>query len=252
MRKLYLAAVSLAAVLGVAGIAYAATTTAIFSASLTPAKAGTAKAPKSGTFKATAQVKNSDGSQPPQVKAIVLVLDKNVRTNGAQFKSCTAARFNASKNIDDPACKAAKVGRAHATAQVGGLVLNFDTRLYNGGRNKMVVVVRQDNGGVFQAFDAPITKGSGPYGATINIVIPGGPNSLRNPQPGLYPSLTGLQNVSIGATTKVKGKNVGYLLISGCTGGSYRLRVVFRFTPTPTVPTPGPDITKDVPSNCRK
>jgi hypothetical protein len=251
MRKRFLIAATMAAALGVAAVAYAATTTATFRASLAPSKAGTLRAPKSGTFLASAQVRNSDGSQPPQVKTIVLALDRNVRTNGAQFKSCSPTLFNNSQNIDDPRCRTAKVGRAKATAQVGTLVLNFDTRLYNGGLNKITVVVKQVGGGVFQAFNAPITRGSSPYGPNINIVVPGGPNSLRNPQPGLYPSLTGLQNVSIGATTQFRRHTVGYLLVSGCTRSSYKLRVVFKFVATPTVPNPGPDITKNGTSACR-
>jgi hypothetical protein len=266
-RTPLMAAVALAAWFALAGIAQATVTTSTFTASITPGKTGTTKAPKNVTFKANATIQTDDGSQPPQASVIGLGLDRSIVVNSKDFavKGCTAAKLNSSKNIDDPACSKAKIGRSTSTAKVDQSSLIFDTRLYALSATKILVAVKQTSGigccGVFQAFESPIVSLPKPFGKAFNITIP---PPLRQPLPGFYPSLTALNNVSIGATkrvrkrVKVKGKfvtktvTVRFLSSTGCAKSKWSIRNVFRFNPTPKTPNPGPDLTKDTFSACRK
>ncbi len=268
MRKCPLLAITGAvACLAMAGVAQAATTTSSFQASLSPTKAGTKKSPKNVTLKASAAIKTDDGSQPPQATTIQLGLDRNIVVDAKSFvvRGCTVAKLNRSKNIDDPACRRAKIGRATAIAMIGASPLTFDTRLYANSASSIIVVVKQSAGigccGIYAAFRSPIIRLSRPFGRGLNIQID---KSLLMPLPGLYPSLVALNGVKIGATKRVRkrvrvhGKfrtrsvSVRFLSSTGCTRAKYNLRNVFKFHPTPTVPVTGPNLTKDVHSACRK
>ena len=268
MKTYPLAAIAAAvACLGFAGAAQAATTTSTFQGSLSPTKSGTKKVPKNVTLKANATIQNDDGSQPPQATTIQLGLDRNIVVNAKDFvvKGCTVAKLNSSKNIDDPACRKAKIGKATATAKIDTSPLTFDTRLYANTSSSIIVVVKQTAGigccGVYAAFKSPIISLSKPFGKGLNIVID---SHLLQPIPGLYPSLTALNNVQIGATksvrkrVKVNGRfrtrsvPVRFLSSTGCTGAKWHLRNVFKFHPTPKVPVTGPDLTKDITTACRK
>jgi len=269
MRKIAMLAVGLTAFLGGAGVSTAAapSTSSTFTGSVSPTRAGTLLFPRAVTFRASATVKNADGSQPPQVSNIQLRLDRNLRQNGAVFPRCTAARAQAAGTLEVPACRTARIGSSDATAQVGTAVIFFKTVLYNGGAGKLIAVVDQQGGDIFRAFDAPITQSSSPYGVTYNFPLPA---DLRNPAPGLYPSLTGLQNVKIGGvfafvrrrvrigrTFVFRVVRVPYLESRGCRTptsrtriGSYSISNTFRFVATPTTPVIGPNLTKNVRSLC--
>ena len=267
MRKYPLLAIAcVGAWLGVAGVSQAATTNLTFQGSISPATAGTKKAPKNATLKASATVQNNDGSQPPQATNIVLGLDSNIVVDSKDFvvKGCTVARLNSSKNIDDPKCAKAKLGSATAVAKIDTSPLTFDTRMYANDASSIIVVVKQTAGigccGVYAAFKSPIISLSKPYGKGLNFAID---KSLLMPLPGLYPSLVALNNVKIGATkrvskrVKVNGKfrtkqvSVRFLSSVGCTNSRINLRSLFKFHATPTVPNPGPDLTRDTISACR-
>lgn len=267
MKKYFLAAGLAVACLGFTGVAQAATTTSTFQGSLSPTKSGTKKVPKNVTLRANATIQNDDGSQPPQATTIQLGLDRNVVVNAKDFvvKGCTVNRLNSSKNIDDPKCRTAKVGRATATAKIATSPLTFDVRMYANSATSIIVVVRQTAGigccGVYAAFRSPIIGLSRPFGKGVNIVID---KALLSPLPGLYPSLTALNNVNIGATklvrkrVRVNGRlrtrsvRVRFLSSTGCSGAKWNLRNVFKFHPTPKVPVTGPNLTKDIRTACRK
>jgi hypothetical protein len=266
-RHRLLIAACVAAYLGLTGVAGATTTTSTFQGSVSPTKAGTKKAPKNVTLKASASIQTDDGTQPPQATTILLGLDRNIVINAKDFvvKGCTAARLNDSKNIDDPKCAKAKIGRATAIAMIDQSPLTFDTRLYAGSSKSIITVVKQTAGigccSNYAAFDSPIISLSKPYGKGFNIAID---KSLLQPLPGLYPSLTALNNVTMGATKRVpkrvkvngrfRTKNVSVRFLSsvGCASAKYNLRNVFKFHSTPKVPSPGPDLTKDITTACRK
>ena len=269
MRKIAMLAVGLTAFLGGAGVSNAAApaTSSTFTGTISPQRAGTLLFPRAVTFRASATVRNPDGSQPPQVSVIQLGLDRNLRQNGLVFPKCTSARAQAAGTLEVPSCRTARIGSSDATAQVGTSVLRFKTVLYNGGAGKLVVTVDQQDGDIFRAFDAPITRGRFPYGPTYNFSLPA---DLRNPAPGLYPSLTGLQNVKIGgvfafvrrrvrigSTFVFRVVRVPYLESIGCRTpssrtrvGSYSITNTFKFSPTPPQPVVGPNLTKNVRSLC--
>lgn len=267
MKKFPLAAVCAVACLGFTGAAQAASTTSSFQGSLSPTKSGSKKAPKNVTLKANATIQNDDGSQPPQATTIQLGLDRSIVVNAKDFavRTCSVNVLNRSKNIDDPACRKAKVGKATATAKIDTSPLTFDTRLYANNASSIIVVVKQTAGigccGVYAAFKSPIINLSKPFGKGVNILID---KHLLQPLPGLYPSLTALNNVQIGASknvrkrVKVRGKfrtrtvPVRFLSSTGCTGAKWNLRNVFKFHPTPKVPVTGPNLTKDIRTACRK
>jgi hypothetical protein len=267
MKPTVLVAVCAAASLFLAGAADAATTTSSFQGSLSPTKAGTKKAPKNVTLKANATIQTDDGSQPPQATSILVGMDRNIVVNSKDFvvKGCTVAQLNNSKDIDDPVCRKAKIGRATATARLDQAPLTFDTRLYAGGSKSIIVVVKQTAGigccGIYAAFSSPIVSLSRPFGKGLNITID---RNLLQPLPGVFPSLTALNNVTIGATkrvskrVRVKGKlrtrsvSVRFLSSVGCSSAKWNLRNVFKFHSTPKVPTPGPDLTRDITTACRK
>jgi hypothetical protein len=265
MRKAVLIAAAMAAVLGIAGIAYAATTTAVYDATITPANAGTTGLPTNAVYKVrTGTVSNDDGSQPPQTLTIKLAFDRNVRDNSAAFvdrdpvaRRCTTSRLNRTKNLNDPACAGMKVGQANASAQLGTSQLRFQTLIYGNGANSVIVAVKQIGGSVFQAFTARIVNVSGLYRRELQITIPA---ALRSIGGQVFPSLTGLQQVQIGGYARKPVRRrvggslrtvlVGFLESVGCTGRSFKTRVTFVFTSTPTVPTVPAPIVKTDTSPC--
>jgi hypothetical protein len=269
MRKAALITAVATVVFGLAGVAYAAITTATFTASISPGpptRAGTPTAPKPVTFRSSARIQNDDGSQPGQVDKIILRLDRNIDQNSALFRraGCTTARLNTTRNFNDPACAGNRIGTALATAQVGTGQIFFRTALYGNGRNSIIVFVRQCTsrtctsfGGTNRAFTAQIIRSSRPFGWSLVIDVP---RDLEVIGGSVYPSLIELNSVVIGATKLVRRRvgttfrlvRVGFFQSEGCTAGNYRLAVQFDLQPTPTIPNPGPDLTVNRTSACRR
>jgi hypothetical protein len=269
MRKAALIAAVSVVVVGLAGVAYAAITTATFTASISPGpptRAGTATNPKPVVFRSSSKIRNDDGSQPGQVDRIILRLDRNIDQNSALFRraGCTTAQLNRSRNFNDPACRGNTIGTSLATAQVGAAQIFFRAALYGNGRNSIIVFVRQCTSractsfaGTNRAFTAQLVRSTAPFGWSLVIDVP---RDLEVIGGTVYPSLTELNNVVIGATKLVRRRvggtfrmvRVGFWQSEGCTGGNYRLAVVFDLKPTPTVPNPGPDLTASTRSACRR
>jgi hypothetical protein len=265
MRKAVLITAVSAVVLGLTGVAYAAITTATHTASISPGpptRAGTPTAPKPVTYRSSSRISNDDGSQPGQTDKIILRLDRNIDQNSHLFRraGCTTARLNTTRNFNDPACAGNRIGTSLATAQVGTGRIYFRTALYGNGRNSVIVFVRQCTsqactsfGGTNRAFTASFVRASAPFGWSLVIDVP---RDLEVIGGSVYPSLVELNSVALGATKRVRIggvlRTVGFFQSEGCTGGNYRLTVVFDLKPTPTNPNPGPDLTVNRTSACRR
>src|SRR3954454_16142961 len=232
MKKFLVTAVAgVVALMALVPVAQASVAASTFSAGFKSGKPGTKAKPKAGTLNLSAVVNSTDGSQPPAVNDILISLDKNLKLNGKSFKSCKASALDAAQTSNLASCKKAIVGTGTATAKMGSMPLTFKTTFFNGpgGRSLVIYVECITVPGIKKAIDAPIVAGPAGFGKMIKVTIPA---QLKQPLPGLFPSLTGLTVSKLGATTTVKGKKVGFVESTGSTAGKYRFGTTFKFPGT--------------------
>ena len=260
MRRLLTVTAASALLVLVAAPAHAAVTETLNGVSLKPDKAGTKLFPRSVNLLLTASIDDATGTKLPVTDKLIIDYDKNLQLMGKYFPSCSADKLTAGQQADLPACRKAKVGTANATAnfytpsgQPSGKV-SFSTNLYNGPAGKSIIAyVVVPGTSVQAAMVGAITKIGGAYKTRATFVIP---PALKQPLPGVFPSLQLFQLTKLSATTTTKktfkvGKRtikrkVGFLESTGCTGGKYQMRVGFDFTP------PAPTVTAATPTTCRK
>jgi len=232
MKKFTVAALAGAvALMALVPAAQASVASSTFAANFKSGKPGTKSKPKAGTLSLAAAVNSPDGTQPPAVNDILISLDKNLKLNGKYFKSCKASALDAAHTANLASCKKAIVGTGTATAKMGSMPLTFKTTFFNGpgGRSLVIYVECISVPGIKKAIDAPIVSGPAGFGKTIKVTIPA---QLKQPLPGVFPSLTGLTVGKLGATTTVKGKKVGFVESTGSTSGKYRFGATFKFPGT--------------------
>lgn len=232
MKKFTVAAlVGAVALMALVPVAQASVASSTFSAGFKSGKPGTKSKPKAGTLSLSAVVNSTDGSQPPAVNDILISLDKNLKLNGKYFKSCKASTLDAAQTSKLASCKKAVIGTGSATAKMGTMPLTFKTTFFNGpgGRSVVIYVECVEVPAIKKAINAPLVSGPAGYGKTIKVTIPA---QLKQPLPGVFPSLTGLTVGKLGATTTVKGKKVGFIESTGSTSGKYRFGATFKFPGT--------------------
>lgn len=199
-----------------------------FGAGVKPAKSGTKAKPVNATIKLTGAISNADRTQPPVTDTITFLLDRNLKLNGRLFPTCPATTLN---NIGPTACpKLSKVGSGTAKAQIGhgaaATILDFSVGAFNGAHGDLVLAVHSN--GIQMAFDVSIKRATGAYGTALVVRIP---QPLREPVPGLHPSLTALSLDRLGGVVTVKGKRRYYIESLGCTGKRMRFHATYKFEP---------------------
>ena len=260
MRRLSILIATSALLVIVAAPAQAAVTESLTGVSVKPANAGTKQFPAKSNLLLTASIAESTGAKLPVTDRLILDFDKNIQLMGKYFPSCSADKLTAGQQADLPACRKAKIGTAQASAKFyqpsGALAgqVSFSTNIYNGpgGRSEIAYVVVPGTS-VQAAMVGAITHPRGTYGSRVSFVIP---PALKQPLPGVFTSLEKFQVTKLQATTATKknikvGKRiikrkVGYLETTGCTGGSFKVRVAFDFTP------PAPTVSQAATTPCTK
>ena len=220
MRKSLIAAAVAALALAGASVVYATgVVTQHYESGVSPSKAGTVKKPKPVALKLHLFVTTSDGSVPPAANHDLIYFATGIALNSTKFKSCALETLNDSSKGPSACPAGSKIGGGTAKAHIGsdpkGQDESITVTLFNGPKGKAVEIYLNGTSpaqiqGAFQAKLVPIR--SGPFGLKLDTVIP---KSLYEPITGLFTPLTDF-NVSIKASTRVKGVSYGYVTTFSC------------------------------------
>ena len=257
MRKLLTGAVIASATLALTGGAIAQVSnqdgTSTFDATLSPAKVGTKKKPRSGRLELNAQTNRESKSTASKIE---IWIPKGAKLNTTGLKACSFGKANASGKAACPKASKAGSGEADAllnpyatnpapikfivTAFNGGKLNSTDAAtlkqqfpnsgsLYKKGRQYLVFHLQSDSPEVDQALAGVITSVSTKlYAQKLTIDI--APN-LQQPATNVYSSLQRLET-SIGLKS---GKHM-LMALTDCPKArenQFQLRLTFVPNPTP-------------------
>ncbi|MGZ4270791.1 MAG: hypothetical protein ACXVSX_16475 [Solirubrobacteraceae bacterium] len=238
MRKFMLLAVaSLAAALGVAGVASAVNPDQSLIVKLTSSKAGTKAKPRS-VGKLNVETPNTPGPGEAgtfATKTAIISFDKNLVFSPSKFPSCSKSQVEK----DETKCPArSRVGGGSATAVLLGQTVNLIVKAYNGpGGNKIFLLVQNPQFNINKALDGTLGNASGAYGKKLTVKIP---DNLQQPVAGAYATLTDFKT-SVGG----RSKNTPYAALKGCTSGKLKFKGVFNYSD-------GTSKTATTTANCKK
>jgi hypothetical protein len=226
MRKLTVTAAAAVTAIGAVGIAQAVTPTTAMKASVSPTKKGTKTKPRNVKLSVELITQPTPGEPAFATKSTVVHFDKNLKFAGKYLKSCTAAQVQA----DDTKCpKGSKVGSGSATGTALGLTENLTVTAYNGpSGSKLELLV--DGAAPLQihsVIEGKLQSDSGKFGKKLAVTIP---DSLQQPAPGAFATLTDFK-------TAVKGtgsKSRPYIGLAGCTKKLLNYKSDFVFTDNST------------------
>ena len=231
MRKLLTGAIVASATLAMTGGAIAQVSNeagdTTFDATLTPAKVGTKKKPKSHSRRAQLEV-NRPGTT---VETITLKLGKGFKFSGKGFKKCTEEILLSSGPSGCPAgSKAGPAGTAAARLEPGNGVVTFVISPFVGDADTFLIDVDADGLEIHSIIKGELTN----RGRTMTITIP---KELRQPLGGIDATLTAIDQTFSGksgknaivSSTNCKNKKVA---VSGTLGFAERFR---------PAPVPAPD-----------
>jgi hypothetical protein len=241
MRKVRIAAIAVCACLIAAAVALAAqTNTYNVTGKILPTKAGTKLKPTPVSIAFDYTVGEAAGQRPSPVKQYDINFD-GLKVNGARFPKCTAASINAAGG--DAACPAKAVMGTGNVENISGptndptnksILCHLDLKVYNGGVGKAALYLKggpNDPRGaakscpiaVSQAIDANYVKSS--KGTALRFTVTG---ALLHPAPGLDNAVVQVASTIRKATTKYKGKTVGYYeSTGGCVSHKRKITVTF-------------------------
>jgi hypothetical protein len=227
VRKFATAAVLAVAATAVAvAPAHAVNATQGLDVKLSPTKAGTKDKPKATKITVTTTTTPND-TTPFGTTQAVIYFDKNIVFNGAKFKSCTAAKVQASES----SCPSgSKVGTGSAVGVALGQTANLKVTAFNGpsGKSLLLHVVGSTPIAIDSVINAKLSKTTGKYGYKLTVPIP---SNLQQPVPGVFATLTKFVT-SVGGTSK----GVPYVGLKGCTGGKLAYKGNFTFTDGSSLP----------------
>ena len=149
-----------------------------------------------------------EGDVAATLKRVLLKFTYGAHLNGSKFPSCSADMIRNHKNCP----KGSIIGTGKARGLVGAqnpAVENIDVTLYNGPKGKSITfrIQGEQPAPIDVPFDAPLTTfKSGTYNYQVDVAVP----DILQRVAGLPISLD-FFNVTVGATTKFKGKKVGYI-----------------------------------------
>ena len=245
MRKTVIIAMALAAVLAVAGVAFA-TNTYTTTGSITPAKSGTKKAPKAVTTVFAFNVGTTDGNRP-SVTTTYNIKFGGVKSFGKLFKNCSFAAVSALGPLpaSDGVCHKALVGAGNVENSAGPTAdptppsqsaCHLDLRLYNlpGG----YLAIRLDGGPsnpkpcvitVGTAIDAKFIASS--TGDSLQFSVPAG---LQHPIPGfdnaVLQTASTVKKLTVKRRVRINGRTVsqkvGFLSSVSCPRNKKRVIAV--------------------------
>jgi hypothetical protein len=224
MRKFMLLAVaSLAAVLGVVGIASAVNPEQSLIVKTTNSKAGTEAKPKSvGKLNVETPTKPAEGEAGTfATKTAIISFDRNIVFGASKFPACSLSQVEK----DESKCKTgSKVGSGSATAVFSGQTINLTVKAYNGNTKgtKIYLLVQNAQFGINKALDGTLGKALPPYGKKLTVKIPA---NLQQPVAGAFATLTDFKT-SVGGTSK----GTPYAALKGCTAGKLRYKGVFNYS----------------------
>lgn len=229
MRKTAVIAMALAAVLAVAGVAFASNTYTT-TGSITPVKSGTKKAPKAVKTVFKFNVGTTDNTRPSIIVTYSIKFG-GLKSFGKKFKNCSFAQVTAAAGPAS-ACSKALVGTGNIENQLGGdtdtaaanqLACHVDLREYNLPNNHLAL--RLDGGptnpkgacvaSIASAIDAKFVPSSS--GDSLQFSVPTG---LQHPIPGLSNAVVETASTISAKTTKItigkKKVKVGLLSSVSC------------------------------------
>jgi hypothetical protein len=220
MKKVVLLVATVVAALALGSVAYAINGEQGISVKLNPSKAGTKKKGKNSSIDVLVTTKPAADDQPFATKQAVIHFDKALRFNTKMFKTCDQATAQQGAS----ACPAAsKVGSGSAAATALGQVENLTIVAFNGGNNKLELLVQGDSPlQINSVIEATLKKDTGKYGYKLIVPIP---DNLQQPITGVFATLTKFE-------TKVKAtaKGKGYVESIACKGGKWNFGGDFTFT----------------------
>ncbi len=215
MRRIALLALAVAAVALIpASSAFAINSVQKFSASVSPAKAGTKKKPTAVTLKVRPYFDDisADSAAPFATTFANVFFDKNLVFNGAKFPQCANAKVLSAAS----SCPSgSKVGKGTAAGVALGLTENLTVTIYNGPGGKAVELLVDGTSplAIHSVIEGKLTKQTGQFGYLLKVPVPA---DLQQPAPGAIATLTDF-NTTIKASITKKGKKTPYIGLAGCT-----------------------------------
>jgi hypothetical protein len=256
MRKLSIAALALAAVLAVAGVAYSANVYKVHLGSTTVPGKGSKTRPIPTGLKFGFQVEETDPSKRATVIEQYAIGSEGLVTNPKLFPKC--AFSNLDNEPTPPAkCKPALVGTGlvkNAAGPSGDQSLSASTpcnlalKLYNNGSG---MILRLDGGPpIPPSFESDTVGCALPIHTAINGRFVkrriGGvvasdfvfsvPANLKHPLTGVDNSVRRSDNIIKLRTKRVNGKKRGFYQKVGCKGGRRLVRATFKTEATASQP----------------
>jgi hypothetical protein len=246
-----------------AAAAWAVTNTVSYTVTLKKVGAKpTPKKPSKLGYKAVLHIDSDPaGSQPDTAPVTSIYFAKQIKQNAAKVPSCKLGEVDGATKLPSK-CNKAKVGTGTAIALAGtpgqpaanAIVEKLNVTFISGGAKQVLLVLNSEP-------DAPVAIANrvvpgdlevvndGTFGFRVDFKIP---KDLQEPVAGIKVALTDF-NVSLPPKSfpvKVKGKkkNVGYLELTGCPGGSLPVRAVAHFIDENG--NPAADVTNDSTAKC--
>src|SRR3954453_5814909 len=223
MKKLAIAVTGALALAGIgAGISSAVNPDITIQASMSPTKHGTKKKPK--VTKLVVKLATTPRSDEPAFAAsdTIVHLGKELVFNGKALKTCSAAQVQS----DDTKCpKGSRVGQGKAAGTALGLTENLTVTAYNGpGGNKLELLVDgQTPLQIHSVIEGKLQTDSGKFGKKLVVAIP---ETLQQPAPGAYATLTDFRTTVKGTGSKKRP----YIGLSGCAKKTLNYKSDFVFT----------------------
>lgn len=233
MRKTLIALLAVLTSVAVAAVAFAQNPapTASLEVSMTPAKVGTKKKPRSGRLEVSAETNRESKSTASKIE---IFIPKGARMSTTGLKSCSASKLNSQGKTACP--QASKAGSGEADALLNPYATNpspikFIVTAFVGGKNLLNFYLESEAPEVNQALVGKITKVSGSkvYGQKLTIAIAG---NLQQPAPGVYSSLQRLET-SIGLKS---GKRTLIALTDCPKAKENQFGLRLTFVPNPVAP----------------
>jgi hypothetical protein len=237
------------------GVALAANTYTVTTASVSPSKAGTSTTPKSETITFGFTVASLDGNRPTVTTDYVIAFGKQIKSHRSFFKgskTCSVAKAGYA-NGASPTCPSGSKAGSGSVNNIAGLTLDPTSKIpcY-----LSLTLFVGDGKSV-----PPSANDGIPVKNDLVLALKGGPNSnparncslsvngalagqftttskgtalkfhvrkipFQQPQPGIDNSVVGVSS-KVGKTVRVSGKTRGLLESTGCTSRAHPVNVLF-------------------------
>lgn len=207
----------------------AATPAQRFTASVSPARAGTPAAPAPVRLSVRLSFDGFSDAPPFSTRQVSLWFDRDLVFNGAAFPTCKASVVRASFGARCP--KGSKVGTGTARGVAIGIVEDLTLTIFNGPANTIEIFVFAAGPLVVdEVIEAPLRRRTGAYGYRLDVPIPRG---LQVPYEGITAALTDFR-AKVGGTLRRRVRSngrtvtrtVSYLGLARCSARS----LTFAFT----------------------